>query len=137
MSIDFVISRQLINQILQHTQASPDVEVCGLLGGSEKRLLSYYPVANVDSSPGNRFQVSDESQIGVRQLMRSKGEELIAIYHSHPHSPAALSSLDVIYHQHPGLLYIVGSLATKGVLELKAFIMDACNNSREVDLLMV
>lgn len=137
MNTDFVISRKLANQILQHTQFSPEIEVCGLLGGDKGRLLSYYPVVNVDTNPGNRFQMSDESQIAVLRVMRSKGESLVAIYHSHPHIPAVLSSLDVIYHQHPDLLYIVGSLATKGVLELRAFVMEDSGVPREVDLLMV
>lgn len=137
MNTDFVISLKLANQLLQHTQFTPEIEVCGLLGGDNGRLLSYYPVVNVDPNPGNRFQMSDESQIAALRVMRSKGESLVAIYHSHPRIPAVLSSLDVIYHQHPDLLYIVGSLATKGVLELRAFVMEDSGVSREVDLLMV
>ena len=53
--------------------------------------------------------------------MRENGEELFAIYHSHPHAPATPSATDLQQAAYPTALYLIISLNTKGVLELQGF----------------
>ena len=55
------------------------------------------------------------------RAMRSNGEELAAIYHSHPDSPPLPSLVDVEQHEYPAVLYLIISLGTKGVLEMRGF----------------
>jgi proteasome lid subunit RPN8/RPN11 len=53
--------------------------------------------------------------------MREQGEELFGIYHSHPHSPAEPSDTDLRQAGYPEALYLIVSLNTKGVLEMRGF----------------
>jgi proteasome lid subunit RPN8/RPN11 len=53
--------------------------------------------------------------------MREAGEDLLAIYHSHPASPAAPSSIDIAEAGYPDAIYLIISLNTKGVLEMRGF----------------
>jgi proteasome lid subunit RPN8/RPN11 len=53
--------------------------------------------------------------------MREAGEELVAIYHSHPDGPAAPSLTDVVEHEYPGVLYLIVSLATRDAPEIRGF----------------
>ena len=53
--------------------------------------------------------------------MRDNGEELKAIYHSHPEAPAQPSLDDIRQHEYPDVLYLIVSLATRGVLDLRGF----------------
>ncbi len=53
--------------------------------------------------------------------MRENGEALFAIYHSHPTSPAEPSAIDLELAAYPDALYLIISLNTKGVLEMRGF----------------
>jgi proteasome lid subunit RPN8/RPN11 len=53
--------------------------------------------------------------------MREAGEELFAIYHSHPHAPAEPSVRDIAEAAYPQAIYLIISLNTTGVLELRGF----------------
>jgi proteasome lid subunit RPN8/RPN11 len=53
--------------------------------------------------------------------MREAGEDLLAIYHSHPASPAAPSTIDIAEAGYPEAIYLIISLNTKGVLEMRGF----------------
>ena len=56
--------------------------------------------------------------------MRDQGEELFAIYHSHPTSPAIPSAVDLEQAVYPAALYLIISLNTKGLLEMRGFRID-------------
>lgn len=115
------ISRPVANQMLGHAQTHPDTEICGLVGGAPGHAAHAYPIANVAKSPDNRFQLDPKSQIDALRHIRELGEELVAIYHSHPHSPAAPSAVDLREASYPDAVYLIVSLDTKGVLDLRGF----------------
>jgi len=60
-------------------------------------------------------------QISAMTKMRELGEELFAIYHSHPTAPALPSSYDLDEAAYPDALYLIISLNTKGILEMRGF----------------
>lgn len=115
------LPRELINRLLAQAQHSPEAEVCGLIGRSEAGTYSLYPVANVASEPDRLFAMAPKGQIEAMRLMREGGEGLYAIYHSHPHAPAEPSARDTREAAYPEALYLIISLDTKGVLELRGF----------------
>ncbi len=115
------IPRTIVNQILSHAQHSPEREVCGLIGATEGEPRRTYPVANVASRPGELFQMDPEGQIAAMRSMREADQALFAIYHSHPHAPAAPSKKDLEEAAYPEALYLIVSLDTKGVLEIRGF----------------
>lgn len=115
------IPRPLVNQILTHAQHSPEAEVCGLLGGRDGLVMSCYPVENEAGEPLRRYQMSAKEQVDAMRRMREAGEELIAIYHSHPCAPAEPSAIDIEEASYPEAAYLIVSLNTEGVLQLSAF----------------
>lgn len=120
-STTLVIPRQLANRILAHAQHNPENEICGLIGAHNHQARNYYPIANVAADTATRFSMDEPAQIAVMKAMREQGEELLAIVHSHPHSSAVPSALDQSEHQYPDAYYLIVSLNTVGVLELRAF----------------
>lgn len=115
------LPRTLINGILTHAQHSPESEVCGLIASKAHGGFQVYPVANVAIEPDHLFQMDPAAQIDAMRRMREAGEELFAIYHSHPHAPAEPSARDLAEAAYPDALYLIISLNTKGVLELQGF----------------
>jgi proteasome lid subunit RPN8/RPN11 len=60
-------------------------------------------------------------QIAALRTMRESGEQLFAIYHSHPNSPPLPSPTDLAQSNYPEALYLIISLQTRGVLEMRGF----------------
>lgn len=118
---DVKLPRTLINGILAHAQHSPEIEVCGLIGSTRDGGFQLYPVANVASEADHLFRMDPAVQIDAMRRMREAGEDLFAIYHSHPHAPAEPSARDLDEAAYPEALYLIISLNTKGVLELRGF----------------
>ena len=127
------IPLKITQQLLQHAQSSPDAEVCGLIGSIDGVPVHCYPISNTDLQPQNKFTLDATEQISAFKTMRDKGEQLFAIYHSHPHTPAEPSTTDLALANYPEALYLIISLNTKGVLEIRGFnIID--NKASEVGL---
>jgi len=115
------IPRTVVNQILRQAQHRPEAEVCGLISGDAHGLKRCYPVANVAGDRRRLFEMDPAGLIDAMRQMRERGEEPQAIYHSHPETPALPSPEDIRQHAYPGVLYLIVSPGTKGVLELRGF----------------
>ena len=115
------LPRPIVNQLLHLAQKSPDEEICGLISRDSRGFRQCYPVPNQAGDKKRFFALDPKAQIDAMRSMRSHGEELAAIYHSHPDSPPLPSLADVEQHEYPAVLYLIISLGTKGVLEMRGF----------------
>lgn len=115
------IPRKLANQLLHLAQMSPDFEVCGLISSKNGIPHGCYPITNIAEQPQQRFLLNPSQQIAAMAAMRESGEELFAIYHSHPTAPAIPSQTDLALASYPDALYLIISLNTKGILEMRGF----------------
>jgi len=116
-----ILPRHVVNHILHQAQTSPEVEVCGLISSKQGRPQRCIPVPNVSDQPQRLFAMDPKSQIDALRDVRERNEELFGIYHSHPHSPAEPSDTDLDQAGYPEALYVIVSLNTKGVLEMRGF----------------
>jgi proteasome lid subunit RPN8/RPN11 len=130
------IPRPLVNQLLHYAQTSPEVEVCGLVGAKDGTPSHCYPVKNASTTPDCRFQMEPQDQIDAMRKMRERGEELFAIFHSHPAAPAEPSAVDLEQAAYPDAVYIIISLNTKGVLEMRGFRINQARQIEEIALLL-
>lgn len=121
MTLKIQFPRKLTSELLHFAQQSPDVEICGLVSSKNNTPYLCYPIDNVSPQPQNHFQLDEKQQISALKIMRENGEELFAIYHSHPSAPACPSSLDLEMANYENALYFIISLNVKGILELRAF----------------
>ena len=65
------------------------------------------------------------AQIRIMYALEAAGQELLAIYHSHPHGPAYPSPADVAGARYPGVRHLVVSLTAPAQPVLRAFAIDA------------
>ena len=128
------LPRPLVNQLLHCAQNSPEAEVCGLIGARNGSPSTCYPVRNTALQPGVRFQLDPVEQIEAMRRMRERGEDLFAIFHSHPTTPAEPSPVDLSEAAYPDALYLIISLNTKGVLEMRGFKMAENKTFLEIKL---
>jgi proteasome lid subunit RPN8/RPN11 len=115
------LPRRIVNQLLDHARASAGHEICGLISTRDGIASRAIPVANAAPHPEYRYAMDPAALIAVLRRMREAGEELLAIYHSHPASPAAPSTIDIAEAGYPEAIYLIISLNNKGVLEMRGF----------------
>ncbi len=130
----FALPRTAVNRLLAAAQARPGEEVCGFVVRRGDGC-AVCPVTNIASDPVRRFEMDPAGMIEAFRHARDDGEEILAIYHSHPSGPPRPSALDQELAHYPDLPYLVISLGTRGVLELRAFHLDR-NGCRERPLVL-
>ncbi|HHJ34850.1 MAG TPA: M67 family peptidase [Gammaproteobacteria bacterium] len=129
------LPRPLVNKILAHAQKNPDVEVCGLIGNSTTQQKDYYPIENVSRNPRCHFLMDAPQQISAIKQMRDKNQQLFAIIHSHPDTVASPSRQDIEESGYKDVFYLIISLNTKGVLEMRAYTQQQ-KGMQEIDLVL-
>ena len=82
-----------------------------MLAAADGRFTAYFPAANEFASP-LRFQIDSGDQIRITNEIEARGEEIGAIFHSHPNSEAYPSQTDVnLARWWPGVRWLICSLA--------------------------
>lgn len=125
MTSALVIPRKLVNQILTHAQQHEHTEACGLISSLNDIPAHYYAVKNIAAEPATHFEMEPRQQIAAMKHMREHGEALHAIVHTHPQTPPVPSASDIRDAGYADAYYIIVSLNTKGVLEMRAYKADA------------
>lgn len=118
---ELLIPRPLATRLLFEAQKTPDIEVCGLVGGIDGSPISVNPVPNVAADPTRRFLMDSQAQVDAMRGMRERGESLLAVYHSHPATPPEPSARDLDELGYPDALLLIISLNIKGVLEMRGW----------------
>lgn len=131
-----LLPRPLVQQLFHQAQASPEQEVCGLISRGGDTGMRCYPVANVAGDPTHLFDMDAQGQVNALRDIRARGETLFAIYHSHPYAPPEPSARDRAQISYPEAYYLIISLNTKGVLEMRAW-QAVDDKMREVPLRII
>src|SRR5260370_36601856 len=83
-------------------------ECCGLIGGTDARTQTVYPLRNVATDPFVTYEAAPEDLFAAQRAMRDRGEQLLAIYHSHPRSDDPQpSETDVRLAYYPSAVYFI------------------------------
>ena len=108
------IPKTFIDDLIAHARQGFPLEVCGVLGGGDGVVSEHYPMTNTDQS-NEHFAMAPKEQFAVVKDLRSKGKEMVAIYHSHPETPARPSEEDIRLALTPDVSYVIISLAIETV----------------------
>jgi len=117
----YKLPRHVVNGILTLAQSETEQETCGLISLDKNDKMRVIPVNNISTDPSKFFEMDPAETISAMKAMREMDAELFAIFHSHPHAPAYPSKTDIEQAGYPQALYLIVSLNTKGVLELKGY----------------
>jgi proteasome lid subunit RPN8/RPN11 len=106
------LSRTHLTQLCEHARAAAPEECCGLLGGRGETVGSLYRLRNVARAPERSYEGAPQELFDAQRVMRVRGEELIAIYHSHPRaSDPVPSESDVRLAYYPSAVHFIVGLA--------------------------
>jgi proteasome lid subunit RPN8/RPN11 len=101
--------------IIAHARESDPAECCGLIGGNQSgHAFTIYRLRNVATNNQVSYEVAPEELFAAQKRMRESGEELLAIYHSHPRSTDPTpSETDVRLAYYPAAVYLIVGLASE------------------------
>jgi proteasome lid subunit RPN8/RPN11 len=89
------ISQSLVDDLIAHAREDLPNECCGMIGGVDGEARTVYRARNQFASRYS-YEVDSKDLLRITQTeIPDRGEELLAIYHSHTGSPAYPSQTDV------------------------------------------
>ncbi|MHB1458187.1 MAG: M67 family metallopeptidase [Armatimonadota bacterium] len=110
----------LLNDMIQHAREHSPVEACGLLGGVDNTIQKSYRLSNVDASR-EHFSLDPKEHFAAVKDARSLGIEILAVYHSHPETPARMSDEDLRLAFAPRFRYVIISLIDPDQPDVRCF----------------
>ena len=117
------IPENIHNDLIAHAKEGFPLEVCGILGGVGDTVSAIYRMTNTDAS-NEHFMMAPKEQFAVVKDLRAKGMVMLAVYHSHPESPARPSAEDIKLALTPDVSYVIISLA-EAAPDVKSFKISA------------
>jgi proteasome lid subunit RPN8/RPN11 len=103
-----------VDEIVNHARREAPSECCGLIGGNSTSLQTIYPLRNIASEPLVTYEAAPEDLFTAQRAMRERGEQLLAIYHSHPRSKdPEPSATDVRLAYYPTAVYLIVGLGDR------------------------
>lgn len=87
------IRQEFVDQIVAHALEDRPNECCGIVAGTGGAATEVFPARNALASPFS-FDMDPQDQFAIYTAIEDRGEEILAIYHSHTKSPAEPSQSD-------------------------------------------
>lgn len=119
---ELVIARELVAELVMYCRACLPHEACGILAGTGDRATKVYLMTNAEPSPVSYLMEPGE-QFRVMKEMRQEGLNMVAIFHSHPQSPAYPSAKDLRLAFYDDVYYVIVGLLREDLPEVRVFSM--------------
>lgn len=116
------IPNNIFQQMLKQAEAEAPIEACGILAGSNSKVKKLYKMTNTERS-SDHFMMEPAEQFKVVKDIRSAGMKMLAIYHSHPATPARPSQEDIRLSFTPDVTYVIVSLQDSSCPAIKGFLI--------------
>ena len=116
------IPESIYQRIIEHARREDPLECCGILGGRDKTTMKSFEIKNLEKSPV-QFLMDPLEQLNAFKEMENRSMEMIAFYHSHPHTIPFPSEVDVKKTIDPEMPSIIISLKEKDDPVMKAFLI--------------
>jgi proteasome lid subunit RPN8/RPN11 len=108
------LSKSHFREMVDHARREAPHECCGLIGGNDAQAQTVYPLRNVAANPLVTYEAAPEDLFAAQRAMRNCGEQLLAIYHSHPRSnDPQPSETDVRLAYYPSAVYFIVGLGAE------------------------
>ncbi|MCL4487399.1 MAG: M67 family metallopeptidase [Chloroflexi bacterium] len=115
------LTREQLEQLIEQARREAPRETCGIIAGKDGRALMVYPLKNVESEANVRYLADPHEQLHALQDMDEHAWDMLAIYHSHPASPAYPSPIDIARAFYPDAFYLLISLMDPAQATVRGF----------------
>lgn len=110
----FYLAPEHLDAMVAQARSEASQEICGLIVGAGNQAVQVIPISNRSQSPQTCYEADGIELYRALSEIEASNLELLGMYHSHPSSPAMLSTEDI--HQarlnYPGKVQVVLSLGS-------------------------
>ena len=117
-----LLAKNVCDELVRAARAAYPLEACGLLAGRHETVTKCYVLTNADAS-ADHFSMKPEEQFAAIKDMRTAGLKLLAIWHSHPVTPARMSEEDLRLAYTPDVAHVIVSLAQPDAPCVRGFVV--------------
>lgn len=117
------IPQRIYARLVAQAQGAAPLEACGILSGRDCRVQTYHEMTNADQSSVHYSLVPAE-QFAVIKAIRAARQEMLAIFHSHPDTPARPSAEDIRLALTPPVAYVIISLQQPETPVIRGFLIE-------------
>ena len=115
-----IIPPAIRSEIVDHARDHAPRECCGVIAGRAGEVTRLYRLTNLE--PGNtRYLIDDTEFYQTYWAIENGGDEVLAVYHSHPETVAWPSATDIAHATWPEAVYLICSLADPDAPVLRGF----------------
>ena len=114
------LPQSIYRALLAQARAAAPIEACAILAGRDGRVQAFFPTTNTEAR-ADRFMMDPAEQFAAAKAVRAAGQQMLAVHHSHPATPAWPSAEDVRLAFSPGLLCTILSLSDPDGPRFKGF----------------
>ena len=82
-----------VQQIVEHARREAPNECCGVIAGKDGVAVKLWQATNAEHSP-YRYSIEGKEFLQIMRELEENGCEMLAVYHSHTHTPAYPSPTD-------------------------------------------
>lgn len=106
-----LLTAALADEILEHARAELPNEACGLLAGDASTgvATAFHAARNAEAS-AYAFSMHAEDLVRIVYAIEAAGDDMLAIFHSHPRSASVPSASDLREARYPAALHLVAGL---------------------------
>jgi [CysO sulfur-carrier protein]-S-L-cysteine hydrolase len=104
------IPRDILDAMIAHCVREAPLECCGILGGTAPPLVTSIYLLRNESQSETRYSADPHDLINTQLELRRRGEDILAIYHSHPRWDAIPSRTDLAENYYGEVPRIIVSL---------------------------
>lgn len=120
------IPTNIFERMVAQAKALAPIEACGILAGKDNKAEKLFEMTNADNS-SDHFMMGPKEQFAVVKDIRSAGLEMLAVYHSHPETPARPSAEDIRLALMQNVIYVIVSLQDAHSVDVKGFCIENGN----------
>lgn len=114
------IPESIYHGMIDHAKKEWPLECCGILAGKGETVQKVFQLQNSEKSSA-RFSMLPLDQLKVLEEIEKESMQMIATYHSHPHTISFPSETDVKWAYDPRLAWIILSLKERANPTVNAF----------------
>lgn len=104
-----LIPKEIAAKMQELAEKGLPFEICGLLSGKSLVVESLWEL-ETKYKHRSQFFVEEHKVEEILKKIENQGEEVLAIYHSHPTAAAIPSTLDILHHPDSTVFMIIISL---------------------------
>jgi proteasome lid subunit RPN8/RPN11 len=132
------LPRTLHVRLIAHAEATPDVEICGLLIGSGELDVVVDDIVfapNKADQPCTQFEIDPQVQFDCLRQLRGTARRIVGHFHSHPTALAAPSTHDLAMAHDPDVIWVI--IGLRPPIEARAYVRpDPVQGFRAIDLVI-